>query len=228
MTCPLSPLHQEPSWSSSNLRVLAIVAVPEVASVVVSTWNGLHMVIWCFEDRLEGGELVIQEMLDNPDFPPVFQLCKVILPDGTIEVWGTSDHNKLAVLQHCSQGGEHAWQTQFYESQFPNGATLPCKCITHAHFVDAAGVLHDHIWVSTDRRCRLVCWDAQEKKQLHVTEVKRDLELGACEVLVTPGAMDHWCVFEVWCCGSGAGGTVLRIEGVWPQVCNAMWSTHTC
>ena len=176
---PLSLLHQEPC-RAANVRVLAIVAVPEVSSVLVSTLSSFHLQIWCFEDRLESGELVIQQVLDDPEFPPVYQLCKVILPDGTVEVWGTSDHSKLAVLQHCSHGGEHSWHKQFYESQFPNGATLPCKCITHAHFVDAGGVLHDHVWVSTDRRCRLVCWDAQEKQQLCVIEVKKDLELGEC------------------------------------------------
>ena len=174
---PLLPLHQEPT-RANNVRVLAIVAVPEVSSVLVSTLSSFHFQIWCFEDQLESGELVIQEMLDGTD--PAYQLCKVILPDGTVEVWGTSDNNKLVVLQHCSHEGDHVWQKQLYECQFPNGATLPCKCITHAHFVDAAGVLHDHIWVSTDRRSRLVCWDAEEKRQLCVTEVKRDLELGVC------------------------------------------------
>lgn len=158
-----------------------MVAVPEVSSVIVSTTlSTFHMQIWCFEDRLEGEELVIQQVLDHSDFPPVYQLCKVILPDGTVEVWGTSDHSKVAVFQHSCHEGEHNWQKQFYESQFPNGATLPCKCITHAHFVSAGGVLHDHVWVSTDRRCKLVCWDAQEKRQLFVTEVKNDLELGVC------------------------------------------------
>ena len=67
----LSLLHQGLS-RATNVRVLAMVAVPEVSAVIVSTTlSTFHMQIWCFEDRLEGGELVIQQVLDNPDLPPV-------------------------------------------------------------------------------------------------------------------------------------------------------------
>ena len=151
-------------------RILSIISVPEENHVIVTTNNSQIWCIWSNLCDLNGSNHIeIEQIIELKDQPPIYQMCKVVQPDGRVEIWGTSE-GKIAVISYKNEDCKLI--VEYLECIFPNGLRLPCQCITNAHFLTTDGHIKDHVWVSTTRRNKIICWDAQDRKQLHIVEVK--------------------------------------------------------
>ena len=151
--------------------ILDIVHVKANRKVIVSTRN---YDVWIFLDIPDKGGLRLNSHLQFSDEYPVFHMT-VVDVNGSSEVWGTSSENKI-VLFHQQQS---SWGFSKLQCEpFSGGRLLTVSLATSSVFTGKHGDTKSHVWVSFNRRAYIVCWDVVKKKQLHVVDCKKDMQIG--------------------------------------------------
>ena len=93
-----------PCPENKSSSILKILHVEEKSCVLITTHSDE---IWSLCDRLvHKTGLAVQQKILIDDFS-VYDLVKVNLPDGGLEVWGTMDNNTLVLLE--SDGDKWKW-----------------------------------------------------------------------------------------------------------------------
>ena len=159
------------SKESISACILDIVHVKADHKVMVSTQN---CDVWIFSDVLDKGGLRQYSHLQFPDEQEVFHMT-VVDVNGSPEVWGTRSENKIVVFQR------HQSKWDYSELQcepFSDGHLLTVALATSSVFTGKQGNTRSHVWVSFNRRAYIVCWDAMNKKQLHIVDCKQCMQIG--------------------------------------------------
>ena len=156
----------------SSSAVLDIRHVEETSSVLVATVMGE---IWSFYDRIVTGGLRIQDRIILPEMSPCYHLVKVNV-QGSVEVWGTMDNNRVLVLEKDGSG----WRQLEFESDPKDPKLRLCSYIVHANFTGKDGTMQNHVWISYRHRSVLVCWDAKTRQQRTVLNCADKLRNGRC------------------------------------------------
>ena len=151
--------------------ILDIVHVKADHKVMVSTDN---FDFWIFSDIPGEDGLRLHSHLQFSDEYPVFHMT-VVNVNGSPEVWGTSSENKLMVFQHHHSEWNHS---ELQCKSFSGGHLLTVALATSSVFTGKHGDSRSHVWVSFNRRAYIVCWDAVKKKQLHMVDCKKDMQIG--------------------------------------------------
>ena len=151
--------------------ILEIVHVKSNRRVVVSTRN---CDVWIFTDIPDKGGLRLTSHLRFSDEYQVFHMT-VVDANGSPEVWGTCSENKILVF-HPRQSN---WGYSKLQCEpFSGGRLLMVALATSSVFTGKHGDSRSHVWVSFNRRAYIVCWDAVKKKQLHMVDCKKDMQIG--------------------------------------------------
>ena len=142
---------------NAMLQVVQLLHVPEWQMVLV-LWELSE--IWCLHDNINASGVYQTGSLGLDAYNTVSSLCKVTL-ENTTEVWGTKKDKKIVVLIQSKSG--------LLESRnlVCSTAAVDCHLITCLYFTTGKKQHLTHVWVSFDRSSQLVCWDAQNKTQLH-------------------------------------------------------------
>ena len=154
---------------STSACILDIVHVKADHKVMVST---LNCDVWIFLDVLDKGGLRLHSHLKFSD-----ELLHMTVVDvnGSPEVWGTYSDKKVMVFQHH----QSKWDYSVLQCEpFSDGRLYTVALATSSVFTGKHGDTKSHVWVSFNRRAYIVCWDAVEKKQLHVLNCKTDMQIG--------------------------------------------------
>lgn len=164
-----------PSSDDKPSSILKILHVQEMSCVLVTT-HGAE--IWSLHDRLVGttGLQILQHMMIEDC--PVYDLVKVNMPDGRVEVWGTMDNNTLILLELDSS--QWKWSLHTLEA---TGYLKYCSHIVCCSFTNEGGKEERHLWVSYRNRGGLISFDTQERKQrclLSVAQVLKNHHDGKC------------------------------------------------
>lgn len=161
-------LPQEPS------AILKMIHVEEEGCVMVSVYIGE---IYVVHDRLIGqpaGLVKDQHIVmdDRNDCGPVFDLVKVNIEDGRLQVWGTMDNNVLLLLEKRENAsGEKEWCKSYYEVS-PLGHRLKtCSHVAWCGFVNAAGRRRDHLWITYRNKGGMVKFDLHTRKQVDYVDI---------------------------------------------------------
>ena len=149
---------EKPGGSAASF-ISNILHVQEVSSVLVSSRNGD---IWIFSDQVVPGGLKVRDRITLPESSPCFHLVKVpsSVP-GTVEVWGTMDHNHILLLEHK----EKKWKHLHLESKSGDSRLNVCSYITHSTFTGSNGRQCSHAWISYQNQSLLVSFDTLTRKQ---------------------------------------------------------------
>ena len=149
---------EKPGGSAASF-ILNILHVEEASSVLVTSHNGE---IWIFSDQVVPGGLKVRDCITLPESSPCFHLVKIpsSVP-GTVEVWGTMDHNRILLLEHK----EKKWKHLELEAKPGDSRLNLCSYITHSTFTGSDGRECSHAWVSYRNRSILVSFDTLTRKQ---------------------------------------------------------------
>ena len=151
--------------------IVDIVHVKSARKVMVATRNSD---VWIFMDIPDKGGLRLNSHLLFADEYQVFHMT-VVDVNGSPEVWGTCSENKILVFHpHQSKWSYSKLQCE----QFSGKRLLTVALATSSVFTGKHGDTKSHVWVSFNRRAYITCWDAVKKKQLHVVDCKKDMQIG--------------------------------------------------
>ena len=156
--------------NSIKSAILDILYVPETSSVLVANVKGE---IWSFYDRIVPGGLKIQDRILLPDYSPCYHMAKVNV-QGSIEVWGTMDDNRILLLEKTGDG----WRKLEFLAKPQDPKLKLCSYIAHAHFTGRDGSPCNHIWISYRNRSVLVGWDANTRQQRCILNCADKLKTG--------------------------------------------------
>ena len=161
------------SKDSTSACIFDIVHVKTNHKVMVSTQN---CDVWIFSDVLDKGGLRLYNHLQFPDECEVFCMT-VVDVNGSPEVWGTRSENKIMVFQCHQSKGDYS-KSELQCEPFSGGRFFTVALATSGVFTGKHGDTISHVWVSFNRRAYIACWDAVKKKQLHVVDCKKDMQIG--------------------------------------------------
>ena len=142
---------------NAKQQVIQLLHVPECQMVLV-LWELSE--IWFLHDEIDAYGVHQTGSLALDANNAISSLCKVTL-ENTTEVWGIRKDKKIVVLTQLKSG--------FCESKnlVCSTATSNCYLITCLYFTTGKKKHLTHVWVSFDGSSQLVCWDGQNKIQLH-------------------------------------------------------------
>ena len=142
---------------NAMLQVVRLLHVPEWQMVLV-LWELSE--IWCLHDSIDASGVHQTGSLALDANNAISHLCKVTL-ENTTEIWGTREDKEIVIFVRSRSG--------LIESRnlVCSTAAIDCHLITCLHFTTGKKKHLTHVWVSFDRSSQLVCWDAQNKTQLH-------------------------------------------------------------
>ena len=145
-----------PCPENKSSSILKILHVEEKSCVLITTHSDE---IWSLCDRLvHKTGLAVQQKILIDDFS-VYDLVKVNLPDGGLEVWGTMDNNTLVLLE--SDGDKWKWS---HHKLKPVAHMKFCSHVVCCSFVSTEGREERQLWVSYRGRGYLVCFNARERR----------------------------------------------------------------
>lgn len=143
-------------------EVKQLLHVPEWHMVLV-LWEISE--IWCLHDETDpSGVYFIGSLQLNVNIS-VVNLCRVNLESRT-EVWAIREDEITVCVQS---------PTGCHESEILSVHNRPfhsCNLITCLNFSTATNQHVAHVWVSFNGVSKLICWDGEEKSQLHIVSLK--------------------------------------------------------
>ena len=142
-------------------QVFQLLHVPEWQMVLV-LWELSE--IWCLHDEIDASGVYQTGSLALSANNTVSSLCKVTL-ENTTEVWGTRKDKKIVVLTQSQAGILESLSADLVCSTAASSSD--CQLITCLHFTTDKGKRLTHVWVSFNGSSQLVCWNGQNKTQLH-------------------------------------------------------------
>ena len=105
---------------------------------------------------------------------------------------GTCSENKILVF-HPRQSN---WSYSKLQCEpFSGGRLLMVALATSSVFTGKHGDSRSHVWVSFNRRAYIVCWDAVKKKQIHMVDCKKDMQIGKIVVTYYKSTFCHQIIF---------------------------------
>lgn len=155
---------------NAMLQVVQLLHVPEWQMVLV-LWELSE--IWCLHDNVDSSGVHQTGSLALDANNAVSNLCKVTL-ENTTEVWGTKKDKRIVVLVQSKSG--------LLESRnlVCSTAASDCNLITCLYFTTGKKEHLTHVWVSFNRSPQLVCWNAQNKTQLHMISLHCEGKIAIC------------------------------------------------
>ena len=145
------------------LEVRQLLHVPEWHMVLV-LWELSE--IWCLHDKIDSSGVHFIGSLQLNNHNPLYNLCKVTL-DSTTEVWATRKDKEVIILTEALSG---CCESTCLKCAAAHGklATLNCNLIYCLHFssTNSKNSL-THVWIAFSGSPQLVCWDGQNKNQVH-------------------------------------------------------------
>ena len=145
--------------SNNKSSLIEMIHVPQW-NVVIALWNTSQL--WFIHDEVTKSGLHVVDTIKLNSKNPIIHMCTVDLPHGT-EVWATQER-EIAIIKHSTDG--ISCETTL--SCSANKNLLFCHHITCLCFVSSKTRSNMvHIWVSFNRRPRLVCWDAEGRTQIN-------------------------------------------------------------
>ena len=151
------------AMENSPLEVVQLLHVPEWHMVLV-LWGRLE--IWCLHDEADASGVHLVGSLQLTFNIPIISLCRVNLKR-TTEVWAIIKDKGIMVFAQLSSGRFNREILSIPGKSFNNYHLITCL-----NFSTATGKFVTHVWLSFDRVPNLVCWDGEEKSQLHTVLLK--------------------------------------------------------
>ena len=149
------------TFENSLQQVIQLLHVPEWHMVVVLWESSEIWYLWDEVDRL-GVNMIGQLQLHNKK--PITVLCKVNWQQ-TTEVWGTRKDKEIVVLTQSQTG---CYVHEILQCSITNeNNNFRCNLITSLIFDSTSGISLTHVWMSFEENTQLVCWNAENKTQLH-------------------------------------------------------------
>ena len=148
---------------NSTLEVLHMLHVPEWHMVLL-LWELSE--IWCLHDEVTTSGVYVIGTLQLDQYIPVMGLCKVKVRRKT-EVWATRGDKDIVVLDQSQSGC-----CKKFILSVPEKSLYDCHLITCLNFSTATEKYVIHVWVSFDKKPKLICWNGEEKSHLHTVSLK--------------------------------------------------------
>ena len=143
---------------NSLQQVVQLLHVPEWHMVLV-LWESSE--IWYLFDEVDKAGVNMIGKLQLHNDKSISMLYKVDYQQ-TTEVWGTRKDKEIVVLTQSPTG---CYVHEILKCSIVN--ENKCNLITSLVFDSATGGSLTHVWVSFEGCSQLVCWNAENKAQLH-------------------------------------------------------------
>ena len=139
--------------------LVEMVHVPQW-NMVVALWNKSQL--WGIHAEITEGGLHVVDTVELISKNHIVHLCVVNLPQRT-EVWATRGGKEIVIIEYSATG--ICCEKTLTCSVDKN---LSCHFITCLQFNSLkTGGNNTHVWVSFNKQPHLVCWDAEERVQIH-------------------------------------------------------------